>query len=408
MVEKRVHIFCGPALSDLPKQTLLDCSRYFISVMNDAPISGNVEGLKGVLLDFNVGLRLQLPVGNWHVMIRDSSSGIVFFDEDVSNILLTSAEKYFVPWEIVLFLDGVPVFSHQYSAEGQHVCFHFTAGGLGDHIALFPYMEKFRRVHHCRVSCFVAPYLRDLISSYYPEIECYDEGQKPQDSYATYYMAPNFNPVMMSEEIRTMPMEYYGKELLGLHGADKVVYSPRRPRKIQEPYVCIAVQTSATFKAWQNPTGWDQVVRYLKQLGYRVLCIDQNREESDHGQVIRMPEEAEDFTGNLPLHERVELLAYADFFIGLSSGLSWLAWAADIPVIMISGITAPWFEFSDAYRVYNRLVCHGCHNDKSLPWPEYETCPYHKGTNRAYECSKQISAQQVMDMIDIVRSEHNE
>ena len=406
-MEKLVHIFCGPKLSDLQQQSLLNCSRNFLSWVSSEPITGEVEGLDGVRLDFNVGLRLQIPAGNWHVTIRDSSSGIVFFDEDVSNILLTSAEKFFIPWEVELSLDGASVFSHRYSAEGQLVCFHYFTTGMGDHIILFTYMEKFRRVHRCRVSCFVAPYLRDLIRSYYPEIECYEEGQKPQDAYATYYMAPNFNPVMMSEEIRTMPMEYYGRELLGLQSAGKIVYRPKKPRQIREPYVCIGVQASNTFKAWLNPTGWDQVVRYLKQLGYRVLCIDQNREETDHGNVIRMPDEAEDFTGTLPLHERVELLAYADFFIGLSSGLSWLAWAADIPVIMISGITAPWFEFIDAYRVYNRLVCHGCHNDTRLPWPEYETCPYHKGTERAYECSKRISAQQVMDMIDVVRSEQS-
>lgn len=406
-MEKLVHIFCGPKLSDLPQQALLDCSRAFLGMANNEPITGEVEGLDGVRLDFNVGLRLQIPAGNWHVNIRDGNSGIVFFDEDVSDILLVSAEKYFIPWEVSLSIDGKPVFSHRYSAEGQLVCFHYFKTGMGDHITLFPYMEKFRRVHRCRAACFVAPYLRDLIRSYYPEIECYDEGQKPQDSYATYYMAPNFNPVMMSEEFRTMPMEYCGRELLGLPRADKIVYRPMKPRQIIEPYVCIAVQTSATFKAWLNPTGWEQVVLYLKQLGYRVLCIDQNREEADHGNVIRMPEGAEDFTGNHPLHERVELLAYADFFIGLPSGLSWLAWAADIPVIIISGITAPWCEFSDAYRVYNRLVCHGCHNDTSLPWPEYENCPYHKGTERAYECSKQISAQQVMDMIDMVRSEQS-
>ena len=406
-MEKLVHIFCGPKLSDLPQQALLECSRNFLGMVSNEPITGEVEGLNGVRLDFNVGLRLQIPAGNWHVNIRDGNSGIVFFDEDVSDILLVSAEKYFIPWEIVLSLDGKPVFSHRYSAEGQLVCFHYFETGMGDHIILFPYMEKFRRVHRCRAACFVAPYLRDIIRSYYPEIECYDEGQKPQDSYATYYLAPNFNPVMMSEEIRTMPMEYCGRELLGLPWADKIVYRPMKPRQIQEPYVCLAVQASATCKAWLNPKGWDQVVLYLKQLGYRVLCIDKNREETDHGNVIRMPEGAEDFTGNHPLHERVELLAYADFFIGLSSGLSWLAWAADIPVIMISGITAPWFESPDAYRVYNRLVCHGCHNDTSLPWPEYENCPYHKGTERAYECSKQISAQQVMDMIDIVRSEQS-
>ena len=403
-MERLVHFFCGPKLSDLSQDLLLNYMQFFMRESVEEPVSGEVEGLEGVRLDFNCGLRLQIPVGNWHVKICAGSGGVVCFDEDVSNILLISAEKFFVPWEITLSLNGDFVFFHRFSAEGQRVCFHYHGGGMGDHIALFPYMEAFRRIHKCQAFCFVPPYLRDLIQSYYPEIACYDK-EKPKNVYATYYLAPSCIPAMLSEEIRTMPMEYYGKAILGIPWAEKVIYRPKTPRQIQEPYVCIAVQASKTFKAWLNPDGWTQVAHYLKQLGYRVLCIDQNREETDSGNVVRMPEEAEDFTGNLPLSQRAELLAYADFFIGLPSGLAWLAWATGIPVILISGITAPWCEFSTQYRVVNRLVCHGCYNDVRVPWPEYETCPNHQGTPRAYECSKQISAQQVIDMIDRVRQD---
>ena len=62
---------------------------------------------------------------------------------------------------------------------------------------------------------------------------------------------------------------------------------------------------------------------------------------------------AEDFTGNRPLQERLSLLHHADFFIGLGSGLSWLAWAADTPVVMISGFSHPSTEFHTPYRVIN-------------------------------------------------------
>ena len=35
---------------------------------------------------------------------------------------------------------------------------------------------------------------------------------------------------------------------------------------------------------------------------------------------------AQDFTGDRPLQERIDLIKDADMFLGLSSGLSWLAW----------------------------------------------------------------------------------
>ena len=212
---------------------------------------------------------------------------------------------------------------------------------------------------------------------------------------------------MISEDFRSIPMEQLGREILNLPQAEKVIYKPTKPRQIQEKYVCIAVQTSATFKTWLNPTGWYEVIEYLKSLGYRVLCIDKNAEEHDHGIKITKPKNAENFTGDIPLIDRVNLLTYADFFIGCGSGLSWLAWACDIPVILISGITASWCEFQTPYRIYNRLTCHGCHNWTNINWGEYETCPKFGGTERAYECSTKISSQQVIEAIDNLRRDKN-
>ena len=84
----------------------------------------------------------------------------------------------------------------------------------------------------------------------------------------------------------------------------------------------------------------------------------------------------------------------------MPSGLSWLAWAANCPAILISGITAHWFEFSAPYRVINRSVCHGCHNDAAIQLQDFKSCPIHAGTERAFECSRKISARQVIQTID--------
>ena len=350
----------------------------------------------GLAFDFNMGMRLQIPAGNWHVKILDHDSEIVCFDEDASDVLLVSLEKFFVRWEFFLWLDGQLVLHHLYDPTDWNVHFNFLISGMGDRIVLFPYMEEFRKKWKCKVSCRVEPYLQELLKLYFPAIDL----EPPNHIYATYFPAPGFNSFFTPEEIRKTPMEKFGQQIFGLQRAEKIIYHPTKPRQISEPYVCIAIQTSATFKTWLNPEGWPTVVDYLKQLGYRVLCIDKDREQTDHGLTVRMPEGAEDFTGDLPLSERVNLLAYAEFFIGCSSGLSWLAWATDVPVILISGITPAWFEFTTPYRVINRLVCFGCLSDVSLRWGDYENCPHHRGTDRAYECSRKISAQQVIDAID--------
>ena len=64
-----------------------------------------------------------------------------------------------------------------------------------------------------------------------------------------------------------------------------------------------------------------------------------------------IPYGAEDFTGDRSLQERVDLISGAAFFVGLASGLSWLAWGAGVPVVMIVGFTAPGTEFHTPYRV---------------------------------------------------------
>ncbi len=69
----------------------------------------------------------------------------------------------------------------------------------------------------------------------------------------------------------------------------------------------------------------------LKDVGYRVICIDQ---KASHGTGLvwnHIPNGCEDETGDRSLNERARWLKHAEFFIGLSSGLSWLAWGGALP-----------------------------------------------------------------------------
>ena len=50
-----------------------------------------------------------------------------------------------------------------------------------------------------------------------------------------------------------------------------------------------------------------------------------------------IPNGAEDLTGNKSLQERIDIIKDSDFFVGFSSGLSWLVWGCQVPVVMISG-----------------------------------------------------------------------
>ena len=368
----------------------------------NAPISDEiVTGIEGVKLDFNFGLRLEIPAGNWHVTIGDFDSDLIFFDKDISDVKLISLEKYFIRWHIEIFRDGKKIFTHTLNVEGKQILIYIPPLGMGDIISMLPYVEEFRRQNNCRLTLTLPKYLRELAAHLYPKIEI---SEKPANKfYASYhlFMPMNILPVWVAD-IRNYPLGRIAAIALGLKEiAPKPNFKPTAPPVTSEKYVCVAVQASTTSKGWLYPDGWNILVKYLKSLGYRIFCIDREKICS-RGKLeitIRKPEDAEDFTGDFPIMARANMLYHAEFFIGLSSGLAWLADAVDCPTVLICGFSQDWSEFYTPYRVANRNVCNGCVNDVRVNFLN-EGCPYHKGTPRELECQKKISPKQVIETVE--------
>ena len=405
-----IRYFCGPGLTRYTKQFIDRAIKFFLkNLAVENPILGKT-GIDEVLLDFNCGLRLQIPEGNWHVRITEGSSGVVCFDKDVSGVTLISLEKFYVEWEITIWKDGTPIFYHQFDPTNQKIHFLFGSNALGDNIALLPYIEQFRNRFNCEASIEITETFHDIIRNYYPRLRLTRE--LPEDCYACFYFACWIGvPICADNNGRSMPLNLLGRSILpiaGLSRPSKTIFKPTKPRTIEGKYVCIGVQASYTPKCWLNSDGWDQVVDYLKSLGYRVLCIDRDRKCTNNNMTVEMSKGAEDFSGDYTLLDRINQLAYADFFIGVSSGLSWFAWAVDIPVVMISGITESWYEFDTPYRIFNPMVCHGCFNDMRVKFEQVLHCVNYKEASRKYECSKKISAQRVIEAIDCLIEERQQ
>jgi autotransporter strand-loop-strand O-heptosyltransferase len=89
----------------------------------------------------------------------------------------------------------------------------------------------------------------------------------------------------------------------------------------------------------------------------------------------------------------------------LGSGLSWLAWACGKPVILISGFSKPFAEFTTPYRVINEKVCNGCWNSHSslatYHHSKWMWCPEKK----SFECTRKISFEMVKENIDRLRKD---
>jgi autotransporter strand-loop-strand O-heptosyltransferase len=360
-------------------------------------------GPLGLRFDFNQGARLTLPDGEWQAQLRDLDTGNILFEAKRGGIFVASSKRYFVRFGIEAWKDGESVFRHEFDATNQEVLIQFPVGTLGDPMGWFPYAVKFQEQHRCRLTCAMSQLMIDLFRDAYPHIEFVTHDQvRSERFYATYSMGLFFD----DEKLTWQPSDF---RLVGLHrtaayilGVDPAEVAPRlalvdESRPIAEPYVCIAAQASTHCKNWTNPSGWHELVSFLKDHGYRVVCIDKQR-VNGHGIVWNhIPHGVEDETGDKPLVERARWLKHAAFFVGLSSGLSWLAWAAGTPVVMISGFTHPVNEFATPYRVINYHACNSCWNDPKHRFDHHDFlwCPRHAGTSRQFECTRLITAEQV-------------
>ena len=388
------------------KQDNLPAAKRSYAVFDPGPLTCKTD-IAGLEFDFNYGARIKVPDGDWRVKIKDRDSFNTLYDAKASDVLVTSTKKYYVNFRLEVYHEEKLVFSHDFNPSRKKCLIKFPVGTLGDIIAWFPYAQVFKHLHDCEVYCAMAPELAELFKPAYPELHFIQPDERPADIYATYYMGiffPCDDRMHQPVDWRIVGLQKTIPYILGLNPVElRPQIVPQNPERIiKEPYVCIASQATSQAKYWNNGGGWLNTVKHLKDRGYRVLCIDKERCHGSGSRWNTIPYGAEDFTGNLPLTERGNLLYHADFFIGLSSGLSWLAWAVGIPVILISGFSLPLTEFYTPYRIINFHVCNGCWTDSSIEFDhkDFAWCPRHKNTDRQFECTRFITPEYVNSVVD--------
>jgi autotransporter strand-loop-strand O-heptosyltransferase len=271
-------------------------------------------------------------------------------------------------------------------------------GTLGDCVAWMSAVEKFKKEKGCSVDYFSK--FKTLFEKEYPDINFFDrsEADRSLEVYEKTYLIECLDEDQKSWRGRSMH-QIVGDAL----GSEESKEKPRihkaninRGRKIPGKYVCIAIQSTAQCKYWNNKTGWGEVTTYLNGLGYKVVCVDQYSSFGVDGHMNLRPEKSIDMTG-MDLDDTTNLIYFSDFFIGLSSGLSWLAWALNKKVVMISGFSENFYEFETPYRVRNDDVCHGCWNDTSVNFDRsWLWCPRKKN----FECHSEITFDMVKAQID--------
>jgi autotransporter strand-loop-strand O-heptosyltransferase len=335
----------------------------------------------------------------------DENNNVVYQNELPINSWVKLNKEYFIKWRTTVEENGQVIYDETLNLKDKRVYISFGSKSLGDTMAWVPYCEEFRKKHNCKL--IVSTFLNGLFKDQYPEIEFIEPGEVVPNIHAQYRLGwyyddkGEFDRNKHPHDFRKMPLQKTASDILGLEYSEirPKLKLPNTPKKKK---VGIGIHSTAQAKYWNNSTGWQEVVDYLRSFGYECMIYSK---ENDGYMGNHHPNGVTKFIGGT-LQDVIDDLSTCEFFIGLGSGLSWLAWACELPVVLISGFSEKWAETTlDTYRVINENVCHGCFNKERLDAGDWNWCPLHKGTDRQFECTKQITSEMVIKEINKIMNE---
>jgi autotransporter strand-loop-strand O-heptosyltransferase len=276
------------------------------------------------------------------------------------------------------------------SFEGKVILMHLDSFCLGDTICFSSLIDCFIDYHKPKY-VYVSTFFPHLLKSNNPKYEFINANQ---DKFyeVDKLLDVGYDKKKMSHTFGGM--FYAAKDTMKLPQSTKPVKPPVIPkeRKIVENKVTIGPETIKEISQWNynGIDGWQEVVNALHNGFYSVYNVSYENTMNLQNVI--------GIHGHDDINVAIDHIISSKFFVGLSSGLSWLAWAYDVPVVMISNFTRKENEF-DCFRVDNTSICNSCFNI----FPNIKSkCPLFLGTERENECHNLITPQDVINKINEV------
>ena len=325
------------------------------------------------------------------VQVYDEKDKLHYENTISSNSWVKMNRKYFTQWRTKIFEDDTLIWDKKLNYEDRRVYISFDSKSLGDSVAWIPYCLEFQNKHNCKV--VVSTFWNKLFKESYPELEFVNPGDVVHNIMGMYKLGWFWDDSKEPEEPNTIPLQKAASNILGLEYKE---IKPRINYKVSEnpykqKYVTIATNSTAGCKFWTK-TAWQELVNYLVSKGY--LVVNVSKENNELTNVMKFED--------VSIENTMNVIHHSEFFIGLSSGLSWLAWGLGKQVVMISNFTTSDHEFNiDCIRITNPLVCNGCWNNPNYKFDkgDWNWCPVHKGTSRQFECHTSITSEMVINKI---------
>lgn len=300
-----------------------------------------------------------------------------------SNSWVKLNREYYTRWESKVFMNGELIHHNILDLAGKRVYIALSSKSLGDTIAWAPYALEFQKKHRCEV--IMSTFLNKILDI--PEIELVEPGTVVPNVYAQYnigwFYDSNKEPVLPN----TIKLQEAATKILGLDFEEimpKLKYDAGNNK--YGKYVTIATNSTSGCKFWTKE-GWQGVINFLHDKGYKVINVSLEENSFDNCEQII----------NTDIQKTMAIIHHSQFYLGLGSGVSWLANALGKEVVMINNFAEEDHEF-ECIRVTNKSVCNGCWNNPNFKFDagDWNWCPIWKSTPRHFECQKSISADDVI------------
>lgn len=276
---------------------------------------------------------------------------------------------------------------------GAHLLVHLDSFCLGDTICFSSFLDALIQVHQPR-QITITTFFPELLSSHHHAarvIPAYRQEGSPDWIEADILVNVGYDKSNLEHTLGGMQaaacssMRLPADTRLG-----RPWVKPKYVKPIQDK-VTIAPESLKKIARWDwnGSRGWQTVIDELNNMGMQVHNVS-------YENTLRLSGLAGSWHGHDDISVALGHILESELFIGLSSGLAWLAWAYGAPVVMISGFTKEHNEFP-CYRVVERAACTGCFNI----FPDIKSyCPLFEGTSRENECHHRITPDLVMKSVN--------
>lgn len=324
-------------------------------------------------------------------MINQSNDEVLYETSIKVNHWARCKFQYYIDWKINIYKDGTLIKTETLNLKDKRVYIAFDSSSLGDTIAWIDYVQQFKKKHDCHV--IVSTFKNFLFEEAYPDLEFVSPGKVVRNIHAQYTLGWFYDEYKEPTLPNTIPLQQTATNILGLP------YKEQAPNIIwkgsafitDKPLITIAPNSTAGCKEWPIEH-WQELVDFLVERGYEVLNVSK---EPNKLKNVNITHDS--------LNEVMYAISQSKFFIGLSSGLSWLSWALGTHVVMIANFSEEYHEFtSNCTRITDTSVCHGCWNNPNFKFDKshWNWCPINKNTAKHFICHNAITPKMVIEQIE--------